>query len=416
MDAKAETWCDRDEHKLFEYYVDFNDWLDGEEAASLREANKVDGISVPSKAFYAGDKAAYDQAFKEYRRARRHEVLNERYLCEQFTDNHWFERNLQRFDQLVDRLEAGDVVPFVGAGLSTAGGFPTWKEHLRTQGRTAGINAAHIEDLLARGEYESVIAEIETNRGRDVFTQEIRDVFGRTGTVTGTTLLITELFTDTVITTNYDRLIEQAFDTGAKNAFQVINGLNALADPDTDCVSIIKLHGDIKTPGQCILGKNQYDQAYGNGGIDLTRPIPKLLEYYYKNSSLLFLGCSLNNDRTVQAFRAIKHGIQQKYGDIVIPQHFVIEQAPESEQALIDRNAYLLGLGITAIWFEKGQFECVEAMLRLARNEVRYRGSVPGLVTTTRKPAVDGPENGSRLGLIGRIWNRLLGQTGNAVG
>jgi len=33
MDAKAETWCDRDEHKLFEYYVDFNDWLDSDDAA-----------------------------------------------------------------------------------------------------------------------------------------------------------------------------------------------------------------------------------------------------------------------------------------------------------------------------------------------------------------------------------------------
>src|SRR5262245_10473931 len=114
MDGKAETWCDRDEHRLFGYYVDFNDWFDGDEAASVREAYKVEGISVPSKAFYAGDKAAYDQAFKEYRKTRRHEVLNERYLCEQFTDNHWFERNLQRFDQLVDRLEADDVVPFIG--------------------------------------------------------------------------------------------------------------------------------------------------------------------------------------------------------------------------------------------------------------------------------------------------------------
>ena len=410
MDAKAETWCDRDAHKLFEYYVDFNDWLDGEEAASVREVYKVEGISVPSKAFYAGDKAAYDQAFKEYRRTRRHEVLNERYLCEQFSDNHWFDRNLQRFDQLVDRLEAGDVVPFIGAGLSKAGGFPTWEDPLRSQGRTAGINAAHIEDLLARGEYETVIAEIETSRGRDVFTQEIRDVFARTGTVTDTTLLITELFTDTVITTNYDRLVEQAFDTGAKNAFQVINGLSALANPDTDRVSIVKLHGDIRTPEQCILGKNQYDQAYGQGAIDLNRPIPKLLEYYYKNSSLLFLGCSLNNDRTVQVFRAIKHGIQQKYRDIVIPQHFAIEQAPESEQALIERNAYLLGLGITGIWFEKGQFEYVEAMLRLARNELRYRGSFPGVAKTTPKPGIDEPEDGSGSGLMARIWNRLFGQ------
>jgi hypothetical protein len=411
MDTKAETWCDRDEHKLFEYYVDFNDWLDSDDAAIVREDYKVDGIAVPSKAFYAGDKEAYDQAFKEYRESRRSEVLCERYLCDQFTDNHWFERNLQRFDQLVERLEAGDVVPFIGAGLSKGGGFPTWEEHLRSQGRTAGIAGAHIAELLARGEYETVIAEIEAGRGRDVFTQEIRDVFSHTGTITDTTLLITELFTDTVITTNYDRLIEQAFDTGAKNGFQVINGLDALADPYTDRVSIIKLHGDIKTPGQCILSKKQYDQAYGDSGIDLTRPIPKLLEYHFKNSSLLFLGCSLNNDRTVQVFRSIKQGIEQKFGDIVIPQHFAIEQAPETEHALSDRNAYLLRLGITGVWFERDQFECVGAMLRHARNELRYRGFFPDVTAGAVRPSSDRTRGARGASWIIRFWSRLFGKT-----
>jgi NAD-dependent SIR2 family protein deacetylase len=374
MEAKAKIWCDEDEHKLFEYYVDFNEWLDSEDAASERESYGVDSISVASKAFYAGDKEAYEQAFKKYRERRRLEVLNERYLCEQFNDDHWFQRNVRRFDQLVDRLQNGDVVPFIGAGISKAGGFPTWKEHLRGQGRTAGIDPAHTEELLAIGEYETVIAEIEASRGRDVFTQEIRDVFSRTGRITDTTLLITELFADTIITTNYDRLIEQAFDTGATNAFEVLNAVNVLAAPAADRVSIIKLHGDVRTPSNCIISKNQYDRAYGNGGIDLTLPIPKLLEYHYKNSSLFFLGCSLNNDRTVHVFRAIK----QKVGDIVIPQHFTIEQAPDTEQELVNRNAFLLSLGVTAIWFEKGQFECVEGMLRLARNELRYRGTFPG--------------------------------------
>jgi len=248
MEAQRIIWCDEDEHKLYEYFIDFNEWLDSDEGVQTREEYKVDGISVPSKAFFAGDKEAYDQAFREYRKVRRHEVLNERYLCEQFSDNHWFERNLNRFDQLVERLEDGDVVPFIGAGFSVAGGFPTWEDHLRTQGRTAGIASAHIEELLSTGQYETVIEEIENSRGRDVFTQEIRDVFNRTGEITNTTLLITELFNDTVITTNYDRLIEQAFDTGVENAFQVINGTNALTEPDTDRVSIIKLHGDIKEP------------------------------------------------------------------------------------------------------------------------------------------------------------------------
>ncbi len=403
MEAKAETWCDRDEHKLFEYYVDFNEWLDSADAASLRAAYKVDGISVPSKAFYAGDKEAYDQAFREYRKTRRHEVLNEHYLCDQFTDNHWFDRNVQRFDQLVEQLEDGNVVPFIGAGLFVAGGFPTWEAHLLTQGRTAGMDAAHIEDLLEQGQYETVIAEIEASRGRDVFIQEIRDVFGRIGEITDSTLLVTELFTDTVITTNYDRLIEQAFDTGATNALQVISGLNALDEPDTDRVSIIKLHGDIKTPDNCILSKNQYDDAYGNDEIDLTRQIPKLLEYYYKNSSLLFLGCSLNNDRTVQVFRAIKN----KVGDIVIPQHFAIEQAPETEEELVSRNEYLLRLGITGIWFEKGRFDYVEDMLRLGRNELRYRGVMPGSQASTGKEK-ERPI-GRKPGFISRLMKFLFG-------
>lgn len=378
MSAIVETWCDRDDHKLFEYYIDFNEWLDSDDATEVREANKVDGISIPSKAFYAGDKEGYDQAFQKYRETRRNEVLNERYLCDQFSDDHWFQRNLDHFDQLVGRLEDGDVVPFIGAGLSVAGGFPSWEGHLRTQGRTAGIDPARIETLLTSGQYEAVIEEIETSRGREVFIHEIRDVFSRTGRITDTTLLIAELFPDTVITTNYDRLIENVFDTGAENSFQVINGMDALAAPAPDRVTIIKLHGDIKTPGRCILSKNQYNLAYGNGGIDMALPIPKLLEYYYINNSLLFLGCSLNSDRIVQVFSAVKQTVNERFGDIDIPQHFSIEQAPVTEEELVERNAFLSRLGITGIWFEKGQYEYVEGMLRLTRNELRYRGVIPG--------------------------------------
>jgi hypothetical protein len=187
------------------------------------------------------------------------------------------------------------------------------------------------------------------------------------------------LFADTIITTNYDRLIEQALDVGEENSVQIINGLSALEKPDSNRVTIIKLHGDIQNPARCILSKKQYDDAYGNDSLDITMPIPKLLSYYYRNSSLLFLGCSLNNDRTMQVFQTVKDEI----GDADKPQHFSIEQAPEDEQLLVERNAHLARLGITAIWFEKGCFNYVEAMLRLARNELRYRGIMPGTQKAT---------------------------------
>lgn len=370
MDAQQKSWCEKDEHHLYTYHADFNDWLENNEAGQLLlEQYGLANLSQPSKAFFAGDKAEYDQAFAQYRQDRLHETLGQTYLSELSGDNHWFERNQQHFEQLMQLLEQKEVVPFVGAGISVAGGFPTWYAHLRQQAKTANLNIEHIETLLENGQFEDVIAEIETKRKRGSFVQEIRDVFNCIGSIPDVVLRLTELFSDTLLTTNYDRLLEQAYDTGEKDAVEVVNGLSAMESRKTGKVTVIKLHGDINQPGQCILSKNQYDQAYGKNGLDLTQPIPKLLAYHFQTSSLLFLGCSLHNDRTVQVFRTVK----QQAGDAELPQHFSFEQAPDDLEELAQRNSYLAELGITAIWFEKERFDYIESLLSLARDELRYR-------------------------------------------
>ncbi|MDX8403568.1 MAG: SIR2 family protein [Mariprofundaceae bacterium] len=340
---------------------------------------------------FSGDREAYDEAFQEFSKERRHEALNEAYLVDLFGGDHWFQRNHDHFIQLVDLMAKGEVVPFIGAGVSASGGFPSWKDHLREQGRTANIDSSHIEALLESGAYEQVLEEIEGVRGRDVFIQEIRDVFSRTGTITEAVWRISEVFTDTLITTNYDRLIEQAFDTGEEDTVQIINGMNALETPDPNKTTIIKLHGNILKPERCILSKNQYDDAYGNGTLDMHKALPKLLSYHYKNSSLLFLGCSLMNDRTVQVFSKVKEGMGEEEET---RQHFSIEQAPEDREELAKRNADLAKLGITPIWFKKGSYEYVESILRLAQNELRHRGVIPGM-----KPAPEAVEKGVNLDL-----------------
>lgn len=375
MEAQHTIWCDEDEHQLYEYYADFNEWLEREEGLALREQYGIDGLNQPSKAFYAGDKEGYEEAFRQYRIERRYEVLNHAWLEDQFGGDNWAQRNHDRFMQLIDCMEAGQVVPFVGAGISASARFPSWKEHLREQGRTAGIDPVQIETLLSEGRYEAIVEKIEQERGLGVFAQEIRDVFSRTHSIPEVVWRISELFKDTVITTNYDRLLEQAYDTGEPNAFQVINGVTAMEKPISSAVTIYKLHGDVQHPARCILSKNQYDQAYGEAELDLRRQTPKLLAYHYKTSSLLFLGSSLNEDRTVQVFRAIKANL----GDEEVPQHFSIEQAPEVEEELVERNAYLKSLGITPIWFERGCFDYVEGVLRQAKNELSHRGVFPGL-------------------------------------
>ena len=384
--AQHKIWCDEDEHYRYEHFADFNEWLDSEEGQAVRAEYGIDALPQPSKALFSGDRSGYEEAFREFRKERRLEALGESCFQEQFGDDHWFKLNEEHFIQLVELMHAGAVVPFVGAGISASGGFPTWKDHLRHQGKTANIASERVKTLLANGAYETVLEEIEVVRGRDVFRNEIRDEFSRGGTIPDVVWRISELFTDTVITTNYDRLIEQAYDTGEAGKVQVINGLNALERPDPKKITVIKLHGDIREPKRCILSKNQYDEAYGNGSLNMHKPIPKLFAYHYKNSSLLFLGCSLRNDRTVQVFRAIKEGMGEEEET---KQHFSIEQAPESLEEIAQRNAELAKLGITPIWFEKERYELVESILGLAKNELRHRGVAPQPMAAIEKPVVN---------------------------
>ena len=369
------SWCQQDTHVNYDLFDEFNEWIDqGEIDVSLPLLEKLSevGLSSPSKAFYAGDKEAYEQALKAFRVVRRHEALSLQYLTDEFgsVDGlHWYERNEQRLNQLIERLADEMVVPVIGAGLSVGGGFPTWANHLRQQGRTAGISECQIEDWLASGDFEQIISNIEKMHGRDAFAQEIRDVFGRRGSIQAITLLISSIFKDTLITTNYDQLLEQSFDTGAGSEIQVVNGVTSMEPPDPTKTTIIKMHGDIKTPTNCILGKAQYDLAYGEDQLDLDRAIPKMLRYYFTNNSLLFIGCSLNNDRTIQVFRQVK----AEAGDFSFPQHFCIEQTPDDIKSLIARNSELARLGITAIWYPKTLHGQIEAIFRCVKNELNYR-------------------------------------------
>jgi SIR2-like domain len=122
--------------------------------------------------------------------------------------------------------------------------------------------------------------------------------------------------------------------------------------------------------------------------MDLTKPIPKLISYYYRTSNLLFLGCSLNHDRTMQVFQAVNAQLQNK--DIYRKEHFSLESMPENKDELVERNNYLLNFGITAIWFPKDSYDYIEQILRLARNELRYRGYDPGnkIVNTQKEPII----------------------------
>jgi NAD-dependent SIR2 family protein deacetylase len=370
MDTK---WCKQDQHNQFDCLIDFNDWLDGEEelAETTRIDFNIDHFSYPSKALFVGEKDAYDEILEDYRSRFLIKVLSEDWLTQVCGDSHWVQKNQSRLFQLLDLIYKKEVVPFIGAGISGDGGFPTWKEHLKVQARTTGLDPKVTAALIADGQYEEVINQIEQKGFREAFKQEIRDSFSLIGQIPESLFVLESLFQDTLFTTNYDRLLEQAYQTGDTERIEVIDNRNPNKIPEVEKISIIKLHGDIQTPQTCIMGTKQYDDAYGLNTIDLSLPIPKLLNYHFTNSSFLFLGCSLNNDRTVQTFEKIRQDANNK--GIDLPQHFSLEQARETEAEISDRNNYLLKLGIIPIWFPVNKFDTIVEILKYAQHEMNYR-------------------------------------------
>lgn len=107
----------------------------------------------------------------------------------------------------------GRLVLFVGAGASVDSGLPLWRDAIKQI--ASNLPLTDIEkpyDSLKIPQY------YYNSRGKKEYTQLMREVF-QYGVPLKTTLLhkkLIECQADTIITTNYDHLIEQAAEENAK--------------------------------------------------------------------------------------------------------------------------------------------------------------------------------------------------------
>lgn len=356
----AGKWCADDDHAAYEHRKTFNAWLDSDddEATAFLKALGIGRVVAPSKALFAGDRVAYGEEFERFQTRRLELALGSGRL-----DDHWFEKNRAHFDAALDPLRAQNIVPFVGAGISCASSLPTWSAHILHQARTAGFNITEVSDRLKNGEYETTIDEIIASRGEGLFMQEMRDSFDRSVTDVGLASMVVQLTKSVIVTTNYDRILEQA--------------LGALGEPPPELVTatednariiraqsngqraLLKLHGDIRSPASYILSATQYDNSYGVGVPDMKLSLPRKLRHIFERGSILFLGCSLVEDRTVRVFESLV----QEAGLNNVPRHFAILEAPATDAELVARNARLASLSIDAIWYPNKAHEYVKLIV-----------------------------------------------------
>lgn len=275
------------------------------------------------------------------------------------------------FLDLVDALRIGRIAPFVGAGLSRACGYPMWGEALRKLAqKLEGLGFPDIEPLMAQYDYLQA-AQVLHAAAPDQVQNFIKTEFRKRGAILGPIRLLPELAKGCIVTTNFDSVIEDLFS----DLQQGLDGYMYGTQPGNAFVQrllrgercILKLHGDARQENSYVFTQAQYEAAYGQS-LAFQNQLPRALRQIFISHSLLFLGCSLEQDKTLDLFKFV---IDEAAFEI--PDHFALLNEPRTPQERAAKEARLLKLRIRPLWYStpegedgKADHSLLEQILKLA--------------------------------------------------
>lgn len=129
---------------------------------------------------------------------------------------------------------------FVGAGVSLDSGMPGWEEAVKEIGKCLGLNPISDADILKIPQY------YYNQRGKKDYVELMRKIFkyGENLNISDTHKKIMEFDVETIVTTNYDHLLEKALRENG----EFVNVVSK--DIDIPYMKagkkIIKMHGDFE--------------------------------------------------------------------------------------------------------------------------------------------------------------------------
>ena len=269
------------------------------------------------------------------------------------TNEDWLNRsNAETLYHLERQGRTGPgLVPFLGAGLSTAFGLKDWKNLLL--GAAAPRLRPRVERRLQQNDYEGAAETLLKELGADAFQSIVAASAGdshlqssdfRAGTIS----LLPLLAGGPVVTTNFDRALERAFEVNGAPFESVISGPRP--DLIVDALHgnrrvLIKLHGDWQDRVGRTFARSDYDTNYGKSQPERKRELLEGTErLLFSSRSLLFIGASLGPDRTVSVLQSV----HKEYAGI---RHFAIMKAPTIAKAFNEKEKHLRNCGVLPLWY-----------------------------------------------------------------
>lgn len=205
------------------------------------------------------------------------------------------------FKEYAGALREDAAAMFVGAGLSVAAGYVDWKNLLKEIADDLGLDISRESDLVELAQFH-----VNQRHGRDRLNQLLIDHFLEKATLTPNHHLIASLPIRAVWTTNYDDLIERAFEKVNKRV-DVKRHRNDFANnrrnPD---VTVYKMHGDKSAPAEAIIVKEDYE-TYGKYRELFTIALKGDLV----TKTFLFVGISFADPNVKYILAGVRHLLEE---------------------------------------------------------------------------------------------------------
>lgn len=295
------------------------------------------------------DTDGYQEAFNGWLQQRHEENLtNAEEILSRYDNN-------GRFRKLQEIFRRSAIIPFVGAGLSIPSGYTSWTAFLYRVLNETRIPPAEFDELIKSGYYEEAAQILSDNLPSGSFLEQIENEFGTKREIVGPVQRLPYLFKNAVITTNFDSVVSKCYYYANLNFDKELLGADAKdlsRELGENKRVLVKLHGEADSSRNRVFTKSEYDHHYSNQSI-----LEDVIEVI-SSKTLLFLGCSLSIDRTIQALT----NIVQRKGSENVPRHYAFLQLQDEEERLARRDL-LNAANIYPIWYTDDHNKCIEALL-----------------------------------------------------
>src|SRR5262249_25083180 len=217
--------------------------------------------------------------------------------------------------QVEESVRGRRCVLFIGSGLSTAAGFPSWDLLNERLADALGIlkdrEAGEEFERRKRGlDYSLDVAQWYADRhARDdpgALTRQVCATYGNTDgrpiRPTVAHYLLMSLPARLILTTNYDDLLEQALLGLRRYPEKIVQREHIPRTAGGAAVPVVKFHGDAHTGARVVLRRDDYDRFFlDHPDMDL------LLRGLLLNHTFLFVGYSLRDPNFLQIYNHVRH-------------------------------------------------------------------------------------------------------------